>query len=440
MITIITIKEEQGMNLRLLTIFFLFLYFANANELENILEKKEQQKEKNDMQFEELLKNGLEKHPSISMMNEAIKVANSSVNSAEWSFFPTPSIDIAQKGSITQTTARLDQPIWTGGKLTSAYDKAIAKKDEIQVSLEESKYSLIESFINVLQSYLVAKAQIEALTNGKNDLLEFVSMLERRIEAGASSQSDMFLLKSRISQIDSDLVVAKSKFELSKSQFEILSSIKVNNITTSLTSKISKPLDIEEYISKLKAFSPQIKALETQVKTAEYEVDSAKARFMPNLSLRAEHTKGSIYDETDNNGQNLIYLSLSANTGAGLTILSEIEGARAKVMQLKFQQQTKEKELIEVLVTEYNSMMASYNKSLSLKNTISSSQKVLESYSRLFVAGKKQWLDLVNASKELMQNNQELASQEAMVKILKYKFALTVGDIDLGNGELKNDL
>ena len=109
-------------------------------------------------------------------------------------------------------------------------------------------------------------------------------------------------------------------------------------------------------------------------------------------------------------------------------------------MQLKFQQLTKEKELIELLVSHHNSMMASYNKAQSLKNTILSSKEVLDSYSRLFVAGKKQWLDLVNASRELMQNNQELASQEAMVKVLKYKLALTIGDIDLENGELKNDL
>lgn len=426
--------------MKLLTMIFLFLYFANANDLENTLEKKEVQKEKNDAKFEELVKNGLEKHPSVALVNEAIKVANAAVDSAKWGFFPTPSLDVAQKGSTTQTTARLDQPIWTGGKLTSAYDIASSKKDEMKISLEESKYNLIDNFINVLQTYLVAKAQIEALTNGKAELLKFVLMLDRRIDAGASSESDMSLLKSRISQIDSDLVAAKSRLELSKSQFEILSSIKVKDVTTSLSSKISKPIDIEEAISKLKSTSVVLRAVEAQIKTAEYEVDSAKARFMPNLSVRAEHTKGSIYDDSDNDEDNLIYFALTASTGAGLTILSEVEGARAKVIQLKFQQLTKEKELIELVVNEHNSMMASYNKTEALKNTILSSKEVLDSYSRLFVAGKKQWLDLVNASRELMQSNQELASQEAMVKVFKYKLALTVGDINLENGELKNDL
>ena len=215
----------------------------------------------------------------------------------------------------------------------------------MKISLEESKYNLIDNFIAVLQTYLVAKAQIEALTNGKAELLKFVSMFDRRIDAGASSESDMSLLKSRISQIDSDLVAARSKLSYQKSQFEILSSIKVKDVTTNLSSKISKPIDIEEAISKLKATSVVLRILEVQTKTAEYEVDSAKARFMPNLSVRAEHTKGSIYDDSDNDEDNLIYFALTANTGAGLTLYQKLKGARAKVMQLKFQQLTKEKSL-----------------------------------------------------------------------------------------------
>lgn len=422
--------------MKLLTIIFLFLYFANANELENILQNKIP-KERNDTKFEDLVKNGLEKHPSISMMNEAIKVANSAVDSAMWGFFTTPSVDVSQKGSITQTTARLDQPIWTGGKLTSAYDKAIAKKDEMHISLEESRYNLIDNFINVLQSYLVAKAQIEALNNGKNDLLKFVSMIERRVEAGNSSDVDISLLNSRISQIDSDLVAAKSKLELSKSQFEILSSMKVDDIKLGLDDKSNKFLNIEDLISKMKENSVQIKILEAQIKSAEFDVDSAKAKFMPNLSLRAEHTKGNIYDSTDLERQDLVYLTLSANTGAGLSMFSEVEGSRAKVLQLKFQQLTKEKELIELLVSENNAMVSAYQKSQSLQRTIVSSKSVLDSYNRLFIAGKKQWLDLVNASKELMQNNVELASQQALAKVLKYKIALRVGDINLESGEMK---
>jgi outer membrane protein, adhesin transport system len=425
--------------LKKILVVFLLTYFAFANELENSLQKKIEIQE-NNQKFELLIKEALNTHPSIASMAEAIKVANSSVESAKWGFFPTPSIDISQKGSTTQTTARLDQPLWTGGKLTSAYDIALSRKNEMQVSLEESKYILIDNLINILQTYLLAKAQIEALSNGKKDLLNFVSMLERRIDAGASSESDMSLLKSRISQIDSDLVTVKSKLELSKSQFEILSSLKVSNVITNVNERINNSINIEEAISKLKIFSPQIKNIEAQVKTAQYEVDSAKSRYMPTVFLRAEHTKGSIYDSSDKDEHNLIYLSMTANTGAGLSLLSEVEGSRAKVIQLKFQKLNKEKEVIELLVTEHNSMLAAYHKSAAMQITIKSSMEVLNSYSRLFIAGKKQWLDLVNASKELMINNQELASQQALVKIMKYKLALRIGEIDLENGDIKHDL
>lgn len=420
-------------------VVFLLTYFAFANELENSLQKKIEIQE-NNQRFELLIKEALKTHPNIASMVEAIKVASSSVESAKWGFFPTPNINISQKGSITQTTVRLDQPIWTGGKLTSTYDIALSKKDEMQVSLDESKYELIDNLINILQTYLLSKAQIEALTNGKNDLLNFVSMIERRINAGTSSESDMSLLKSRISQIDSDLVTAKSKLELSKSQFEILSSLNVKNITTNVSGSINNSIDIEEAISKLKIFSPQIKNIDAQIKTAQYEIDNAKSRYMPTISLRAEHTKGSIYDSADNDEQNLIYLSMTANTGAGLSLLSEVEGSRARVVQLKFQKLTKEKELIEFFVTEHNSMLAAYHKAEAMQVTINSSREVLNSYNRLFIAGRKQWLDLVNASKELMLNNQELASQQVLVKIMKYKLALRIGEIDLENGDIKHDL
>jgi outer membrane protein, adhesin transport system len=414
------------------------LYLSHANELERSLYK-EIQKEKMSTKFETIIKEGLINHPSISSMNEAIKIANSSVDGAKWGFFPTPSIELSQRGSTTQTTARLEQPIWTGGKLTSAYDISLSKKDEMIVSLQESKYMLIDNFINILQTYLIANAQIKSLMNGKNDLLNFVAMIERRIKAGASSQGDMSLLKSRISQIDSDLVSAKNQLELSKSQFEILSTLKVNSVEIEINDEIRESINMEESILKLKSSSPQIKNLEMQIKTAEYEIDSAKSKYMPTLSLRAEHTKGDIYDQSGEE-QNLVYLAFSANTGAGLSLVSAVEGARAKASQLRFQQLTKEKELIELLVTTNNSMMSAYFKAEAMKKTIASSKDVLESYSRLFIAGKKQWLDLVNASKELMLYKVELAVEEELVKIMKYKIALIIGDIDLENGSIKYDL
>ena len=66
----------------------------------------------------------------------------------------------------------------------------------------------------------------------------------------------------------------------------------------------------------------------------------------------------------------------------------------------------------------------------STKKSIEASQKVLASYKRLFIAGKRQWLDLVNTSRELTQYHIGLATLRASLITSSYRLALQTGNID----------
>ena len=56
------------------------------------------------------------------------------------------------------------------------------------------------------------------------------------------------------------------------------------------------------------------------------------------------------------------------------------------------------------------------------------------------MADRKQWLDLVNSSKEVMDIDIALADSKVMYMISKYKVALISGLIDLDSGDyLKNN-
>jgi len=53
------------------------------------------------------------------------------------------------------------------------------------------------------------------------------------------------------------------------------------------------------------------------------------------------------------------------------------------------------------------------------------------------LASRKQWLDLVNASKEVMQNEIELSNQQTIQTISRYKLALKNGNINLNTGMIE---
>ena len=98
---------------------------------------------------------------------------------------------------------------------------------------------------------------------------------------------------------------------------------------------------------------------------------------------------------------------------------------------------TIEKELIDSLLSDYNSYEMANSRISIVKESIVSAQNVLESYTRLFLVGKRQWLDLVNTSRELTQYKIELSNLQTTKSILAYKLALKNGQIDLLNGNIK---
>ena len=389
---------------------------------------------------DELISKLVTNHPSIKMSQEVIKGAKERVDSAYWGFFPTPSVDVSARDSDRNVVvARLDQPVWTGGKLTSKYDMATSKEQENIFELEETSYRLIENFLGVLESYAQSKANIIELQAGLNNLNEFNEMLDRRMDAGVSSNSDKDLLNARIEQINSDMIMAKNRYKVAILQLELMLDTKINCDVNLNNISILHSSNIEDSIHRLLGFHPSMRKSDAQIQTTKYELDHTEASVMPNVSLRAEHREGDLYSDNydKSNDQDLVYMTFTATTNAGLSIMSDIAAAKVKINEIEFKKKSIEKELIDSLLNDYNSYEIAKSRVKILERSIGSAQNVLDSYERLFIAGKRQWLDLVNASREVMQYKIELSKLLVSKNILAYKLALKNGQIDLLNGEIK---
>lgn len=386
---------------------------------------------------ETLINGSLKTYPSIQSSRFGIQGADAQIDGAKWSYYPTPSVDVSQGSGRRGVSMRLDQPLWTGGKLDAAVDIAQSRKNEAVAALDESGYALIENLLNVLQNYLQAKGSIAALRDGKEQLETLNLMLERRIDAGVSSLADRELLKSRLTQINSDLSVALSKRKTTQAQLELLIGSKLScEIDAENTEVLDQSAPLDAMIAQMIATHPTLKKLSEQIKTAEAEKAKAKAVVWPNLSLRAERQSGSVYaDQATTN--NVVYVAVTASTGAGLSALSGIQSAEARILQVKSDKMTKEHELSDVMMRDFNEYHSASDRIEGMGKTIDASQNVLESYTRLFVAGKRQWLDLVNSSRELTQNKLSLSDMRASYTISAYRLALKNGTIKLEYGETK---
>jgi adhesin transport system outer membrane protein len=189
-------------------------------------------------------------------------------------------------------------------------------------------------------------------------------------------------------------------------------------------------MPLEQMKDDLLSTHPTLKKLKAQIGIAYAEKKSTDSVLMPDISLRAEYQDGSLYDNDDMGSDTIAYVALTFNPGAGLSSLSNMESAKYKVLQAKDTLRTKEFELKDTLVMDYSDYHSAINRVGSMMRTIESSKKVLASYERLFIAGKRQWLDLVNTSREVTQNYIALATLRASLITSSYRLALQTGNID----------
>lgn len=370
-------------------------------------------------------------YPSIQASRQLILGADAQVESAKWNYFPTPSVDISQRSSGRNgSTFRLDQPIWTGGRIDAMNDMAVSRQEEAQYTLGESGYALAEKVLYHLQNYVQADGELRGFTAGRKQLESFSKMLDKRMGAGVSSEADGELLKSRISQIESDLMMAESRYEMSKAQLELLIGKPLTCAVRFKKDEILKQnMPLEQMKEDLLYTHPTLKKLRAQIGIAYAEKKSTDSVLMPDISLRAEYQNGSLYDD-DVGSDTIAYVALTFSPGAGLSALSNMESAKYKVLQAKDTLRTKEFELKDTLVMDHSDYHSAINRVGSMMRTIESSQKVLASYERLFIAGKRQWLDLVNTSREVTQNYIALATLRASLITSSYRLALQTGHID----------
>ena len=385
--------------------------------------------------FGELLSEGLRTHPSITVSRQLLQASDLQLNSANWAYYPTPTLDISGSLSNTRTTIRIDQPIWDGGKIDAIYGHAKAQKDEAVSSYGESQYKLIENYIDTLKKYLQAQDKISIMNSGLVQLEGIMETIDRMIAAEELSRADKNLLNTKIAAINSTLTVANAEFDVAKIQFEILTGKKIECDVVLISADIfNADIDIEKLIEDSLYFDPALRILNARIGAAETGVASAKSKLWPALKLRAEHRNGALYDTDNGADQTLIYLALEMSTGAGASVLTDIERSKINVLKAKNQKLAKEKQVIDALIKNYTSFVAVKNNIEILSSDVEVAEEVFNSNKRLFFLQQKRWIDMVNAL--IVWNNKKISKFNLIedYKALEMKLALKTNRLSLETG------
>lgn len=374
-------------------------------------------------------------HPGILAKRGEVAAAEADSDSARWQYFPTPSISMGhdQKG-VNNSTVALQQPLWAGGRLDAGMDYANARTVAALRSVTDAQHTLAVAVADSYQAWLLARGRKMVLQRSVSFHEERKASMQRRVASGTSAEVDSDLVASRLALARSELEASRSGARTAVARLSQAVGCRVSEESLAVADDPAQTRvsSLENILASAELSFPLLRKHDADIEAAEQLVNVKRASRWPTLNLRAENVRS---DAVASNGiaavnDNRILLVFQFAPGAGLSAAADIDSASARVGALRATKEAARRDLHDRVVAEYESYQAAASRRHQLLDNRQASSQVLESYSRLFVAGKRSWLDVLNAARELTQSEISVSDAEATMTVSAYKLRLYSGEFE----------
>lgn len=369
-------------------------------------------------------------HPGVAARRAGVNEAEAGVDAAQAQYLPTPSIQINQLNDGGRLTSLvLSQPLWAAGRIDAGLEAARARSHSADGSVLETQNTLALRAADLYQSYLASRQRLVAQQAGIERLQELVGMMRRRLEGGVSATVDHQLGLARLAQSRSDLVLEEAAGRTLLAQLSQMAGRPLSPAMISSENPEAGPLEGEAIlIERALANHPAVRRSGADIEAALFDAEKQRAALWPTLSLQVER---KIYSQptTLNPDSTQVYLALQYQPGAGLSGAAQSRAVEARAAGLKDALEATRRDIVDALQGDLERYRSALTRFGDARDTENASREVLASYRRLFVAGKRGWLDVVNAARELTQAELAVADLNAALAVGAYRLKLRTGDV-----------
>ncbi len=387
------------------------------------------------MRLEDLLQKGLASYPGIQSKLLMQESAQSDVTASKLKFLPSPSIsnqrnrlsnETVAGQSANSTTIGVTQPVFTGGGLVYGYQKASAKLTAADYAVLEAQEDVAKRIIAVYSDWLRSYRKILALEDSVNLHKKFTELIRRRAEAGVASVVDRDLGISRLNQAQADL---SSQYSAEKTALASLSEyvgepVARKDLTPNIAQMVSLPVR-DEAIQNVISTNPTIKRYTYEAEASEAEAAEVRAAALPQVSFQIQRQTGNPY-VPGARGYDLAGFVLQYAPGGGLSSFANASSASNRAKASAQMIETAKREISSSVNADFNEYEFSKLRFESLRNSASLSSLISDSYDRQYLAGRKSWLDLMNAVRERSQTMLALADAEASALLSSQKLQILI--------------
>jgi adhesin transport system outer membrane protein len=189
------------------------------------------------------------------------------------------------------------------------------------------------------------------------------------------------------------------------------------------------PAVAQDPVEQSLSYSPVLKRARGDVEVA--NIDSARARnaIKPTLYGKFEQRIDDGRYSTSAFPASRVLFGLQYSFGSGLSSLSRIGAAQAQAEGVRLSLDAAREDIRASVRTDLETRYAASQLVESLRLNLMIQEETFASYNRLFLAGRRSWLDVLNVVREVTENERALADAEVQYLLSDYRLQLQTGQI-----------
>lgn len=370
---------------------------------------------------DELARLAIFRAPAIQVRAREVDAAEYGVSAARWGRFPSLSVSGASHawqssgasgGTQPGSVVKLEQTLYAWGGIEGRIQAAEQQRDIAELARLTEINVVLDRLITAFGQFQQAQERIAIQRLALARLRDYQAMIARRRATQLSSANDEALVLARVFQTEADIATTESSLQRARALIEELTFEPVQSVRpgeTTLPDVGSLP-DLEDSALRV---SPELASARLQREVADTEVRLKKADMMPRLIGRVQEVRSPTASQTLSYTQAYIGVEASLTNG-----LSQFDGVRQSVsrMQAAEQQiQVQERNLRQLCLSTWADANNYSVQIPALAGLVQNNGSVVESFMRQYIAGKKSWLDVLNAERELTQSQLSQADVRAQI-------------------------
>lgn len=341
---------------------------------------------------------GWSESPQIQQAELALQATHFDISGARAGYYPYASVQTGGGTEYDYTVIRVIQPIWNGGLTGAQVDVAKAQQ---RIALAQLNKARLEIGLQIAETYLnivLAQEKQARLNEYVSAMDQLRGVIQRRADEGVATQADVQTALTRLNQAAAARAANESALYSNRAQLARMLNRPIGEVSWPSDDSLMTTEEVRRATPRAERLHPERQLAEAQIALQKATADRSKAALWPEvLAQYSRQITGQVVDPSDESTA-LIVLQYQTNNGLAGYRSYQAERERLAATQATLETATRTVEA-EIAVARAQWLAAKSQMELQ-QLAAESAVDLIDSFLRQFEAGRKTWLEVLNAQRE----------------------------------------